>query len=182
MKRHVICLAALSLLVSACSLDYGQSRLATEISDEIPDTVLSGVTHTVVRDNVIRFRITADRVEAFSEQQRQHLYDVGFTEYGPDGAVRTEGTANFADFQTDTEDVELSGSLEFFSVTEDAWLQAEYLYWSSDDRRLTSRPEEPVVLEKNDGTSIVGRGFTAEMSESLLIFSGGVTGTIVDEE
>jgi LPS export ABC transporter protein LptC len=168
--------------LASCSLDYGQSRLSDEISEEIPDTVLTGVRHTVVRDSTVRFRITAARVEAFSDENRQHLFEVVFTEYGSDGAVRTEGTADFADFQTDTEDVEMTGSLRFYSVPDEAWLQADYLYWTSEERQLTSVPEDPVVLEKSDGTYIVGRGFTAELDQSLIIFSGGVNGTIVDTE
>ena len=180
MKHATLLLVMIAVLIASCSLDYGESRLSSEISEEIPDTVLTGVTHTVVRDNTVRFRITATRVEAFSDENRQYLYDVGFTEYDADGAVRTDGTAGFADFQTDTEDVELTGSLRFFSVPDEAWLQSDYLYWSSDERQLTARPEEPVVLEKSDGTYIVGRGFTAELDQSLIIFSGGVNGTIVD--
>lgn len=180
MRRPALFL--LSIALAACSLDYNQSQLATEISEEIPDTVLNGVSHTVVRDNVIRFRIGAERVEAFGAQNRQYLYDVTFTEYDTTGAVRTEGTADHADFQTDTEDVELTGNLRFYSVPDQAWLDAEYLYWNSEERQLTSRPEEPVALEKRDGSSIVGRGFTAELDQSLIIFSGGVRGTIVEKE
>jgi LPS export ABC transporter protein LptC len=136
----------------------------------------------VVRDNVVRFRITADRVEAFTERKRQLLTGVGFTEFGPDGTIRTEGTSRTADFQTDTEDVELTGDLRFYSHTDEAWLEADFLYWNSEERQLTSRAEDPVALEKTDGTSVVGRGFSAEMDESLIIFSGGVNGSIVDSE
>ncbi|MEE8441545.1 MAG: LPS export ABC transporter periplasmic protein LptC [Spirochaetia bacterium] len=182
MKHGPLLLVMVAAVFASCSLDYGQSRLSNELSEEIPDTVLTGVTHTVVRNNAVRFRITAARVEAFTDENRQYLYEVGFTEYDADGAIRTDGTADFADFQTDTEDVELTGNLRFFSVPDEAWLQADYLYWNSDERQLTSNPDDPVVLEKSDGTYIVGRGFTAEMSESLIIFAGGVNGTIVDTE
>ena len=170
------------LLVVSCSLDYGQSQLTDEISDDIPDTILTGVSHTVVRDNTVRFRISAQRVEAFAEQNRQYLYDVTFTEYDTAGEIRTEGTADLADFQTDTEDVEISGNLRFYSVPDEAWLDARYLYWDSEERQLTSRPEESVSLERSDGTSISGRGFTAEMDRSVIIFTDGVSGTIVEDE
>ena len=181
MSRAIL-LAASAAVLASCSLDYAQSQLATELSREIPDTVLTGVSHTVVRNNVVRFRIGAERVEAFAGEKRQYLYGVTFTEYDSTGAVRTDGTADHADFQTDTEDVALTGNLRFYSVPDEAWLEAEYLYWDSEERQLTSRPEESVSLEKGDGTTIVGRGFTAEMDESLIIFSGGVRGIIVEEE
>lgn len=181
MKRAPL-FAVLILALGACSLDYEQSQLASEISQEIPDTILTGVSHTVVRNNVVRFRIGAERVEAYGEENRQELYDVTFTEFDASGAVRTEGTADYADFQTDTENVEITGNLRFYSVPDEAWLEAEYLVWNSDERELTSRPEESVALERSDGTSIVGRGFTAEMDRSVIIFSDGVSGTIVEEE
>ena len=170
------------VVLSGCSLNYGESQLATEISEEIPDTILTGVSHTVVRDNVVRFRIGAELVESYGEENLQELHSVTFTEYDSTGAVRTEGTADYADFQTDTENVEITGNLRFYSVPDEAWIEAEYLFWNSDERQLTSRPEEPVALERSDGTSIIGRGFTAEMDQSLIIFSDGVEGTIVEEE
>ncbi len=180
MKYVLVSLAI--MVLGACSLDYDQSQLASEISQEIPDTILTSVSHTVVRDNVIRFRIGAERVEAYGEEKRQELRQVTFTEYDSSGAVRTEGTADHADFQTDTENVEITGNLRFYSVPDEAWLEADYLFWNSDERQLTSRPEETVTLERSDGTSIAGRGFTAEMDESVIIFSDGVRGTIVEEE
>jgi LPS export ABC transporter protein LptC len=180
--NRLAALLVILLVTVSCSLDYGESQLADDISDEIPDTILTGVSHTVVRDNTVRFRITAERVESFAEQNRQYLYAVTFTEYDTAGEVRTEGTADFADFQTDTEDVEITGNLRFYSVPDEAWLDARYLYWDSEERQLTSRPEESVSLEKSDGTSIIGRGFTAEMDRSVIIFTDGVRGTIVEEE
>lgn len=181
MKRVLILSLSVGVgMLASCSLDYGASQLSSEISTEIPDTLLRGVVHTVVRDNAVRFRITASRVESFADENQQNLYDIGFTEYGADGEVRTEGTADFADFETDTENAEMTGNLRFFSVPDDAWLEAESLYWDSDARQLAARGEEPVVLEKTDGTSVTGRGFVAEMDRSLIIFSDGVSGTIVD--
>ena len=171
-----------ALFLSACSLEYDQTQLASEISEDTPDTVLFGVTHTIVRDGSPRFVVEAERVETFSQRDRQYMQEVRFQELAADGSVRTDGTAASAEYQTDTEDFELTGNLRFYSAEEEAWLTADYLYWDSDQRLLTSEPAEPVVLERADGTRIRGRGFVAEMGRSIIRFEDGVSGTLVEDE
>jgi LPS export ABC transporter protein LptC len=168
-------------LLGACSLEY-QQELPSEISEDTPDTILFDVTHTVVRDGSPRFVVTAERAEAFSQKKRQYLTSVRFRELRSDGTLLTEGTAAYAEYQTDTEDFELSGDLRFYSAEEDAWLSAQYLYWDSDARTLTSDPAEAVVVERGDGTRIRGRGFAAEMGRSIIRFEDGVSGTLVEED
>jgi LPS export ABC transporter protein LptC len=170
------------MLLFSCSLDYSQGQLTDELSEDIPDTVLLELQHVIVRDATPRFRVAADRAETYSERNRQYLHNVEFTEYGPDQSVVTNGTADYAEYQIDTEDVELTGNLRFYSQEEDAWLTADYLYWDSDARRLTSEPEQPVSARRADGTTVSGRGFVAEMSTSSIYFQRGVSGTIVQED
>lgn len=165
-----------------CSLDYQQSSLTGELSEDVPDTVFISITHTIVRDGATRFLVGADRAESYEERQRQYLYGVTFSEYDSQGGVLTRGTADYAVYQADTEDVELTGNLNFFSTEREAWLSTQYLYWDSEERRLTSRPADPVFVQQNDGTTVQGRGFAAEMSRSLIIFEGGVSGSFVEEE
>ncbi len=174
--------AMLALLATSCSLEYGQTDLATEISEGTADSVLFDVTHTVVRDGRPRFIVRSQRIEAFGKQRRQYLHGVEFEEIDADGATVTFGVADFAEYRTDSEDFDLSGNLRFYSAAEDAWLTAEYLFWENETRTLTSRPEETVVLERGDGTEIRGRGFVAEMARSMLRFEDGVSGTLVEED
>jgi LPS export ABC transporter protein LptC len=178
--RRAVLILAVTLLVS-CRLDYGQQQLVDELDEDVPETVLTEVRHTVVRDGSPRFRILADRAETFTERKRQYLHEVEFSELSPDGTLVTSGTADYAEYQMDTEDVELTGNLRFFSEEEQAWLTAEYLYWDSDSRRLTSQSSRPVTVNRTDGTRITGRGFVAEMSRSSIYFQGGVSGMIVEE-
>ena len=169
-------------LITACSLDYESARLVERLSDDVPDTVLHGVTHTIVRDGRPRFVVRAARAETFSKRSMQYLYDAAFTELGRDGRTLAEGTAAYAEYHTGTEHIELTGNLRFFSAAEDAWLTAEYLYWNADERRLTSMPAELVRLERGDGTVVRGRGFAAEMATSTMRFDAGASGTISEVE
>jgi LPS export ABC transporter protein LptC len=169
------------LWLASCSLDY-EAPLPTEISEDIPDTILFDVAHTVVRDGNPRFVVRAERAETFGRRKRQYLSDVVFQELAADGSVVTDGVARYAEYQTDTEDFELTGDLRFYSAEEDAVLTAEYLYWDSDRRVLTSEPADAVVLERGDGTVIRGRGFVAEMGRSIIRFEDGVSGTLVEDD
>lgn len=179
--RRAFVLLAVALL-AACSLEYDESLLASEISEDIPDTILFEVTNTIVRDGSPRFIVEAQRAETFSRIDRQYLHEIRFRELDGDGAVITDGVADYAEYQTDTEDFELTGALRFYSAAEEAWLTADYLYWDSEARLLTSEPEEPVIVERADGTTIRGRGFVAEMGRSIIRFEGGVSGTLVEDE
>ena len=175
---------AVTLLIAlaACSLDYDQTRFASEISADTPDTILYDLTHTVVRDGRPRFIVHAERSESFRERRRQYLYNVEFLELDAEGATAAYGVADFGEYRTDTEDIELTGGLRFYSAAEDAWLTAEHLSWENDTRMLTSRPEETVILERGDGTEIRGKGFVAEMARSMLRFEDGVSGTLIEDE
>lgn len=175
-------LPALLVLLASCSLDYGDSQLADEISEDTPDSVLYELRHTVVRDGSPRFVVAADRAETFESRRMQYLYGIEFRELAQDGSVITDGTAAYAEYETETEDFELSGDLRFYSAEENAWLTAETLYWDSDERLLTSDPEEAVAVRRDDGTVIRGRGFVAEMGRSIIRFEDGVSGTLVEEE
>lgn len=175
-------LFAILALAQSCSLDYGDSQLADEISEDTPDSVLYEMRHTVVRDGTPRFIVVADRAETFDSSRMQYLYGIEFRELAPDGLPVTEGTAAYAEYETETEDFELSGDLRFYSAEEDAWLTAETLFWDSDERVLTSVPEEAVVIRRGDGTVIRGRGFVAEMGRSIIRFEDGVSGTLVEDE
>ena len=181
-SRACLVLVAAAVTLGSCSLEYGDTELADSISEDTPDTILFQVRHTIVRDGTPRFIVDAGRAETFSQLRRQYLSDVRFREIAPDGETVTDGVAEYAEYQTDTEDFELTGNLRFYSSEEDAWLTAEYLYWNSEARLLTSEPAEPVVLERGDGTTISGRGFVAEMARSIIRFEEGVSGTLVEED
>ena len=174
--------AALLAALAACSLDYDQARLATEISPDTPDTILHDVIHTVVRDGRPRFVVRAERSESYRERRRQYLYHVEFLELDAEGETATYGVADSGEYKTDTEDIDLTGGLRFYSAVEDAWLTAERLSWKNDTRTLTSLPDETVILERGDGTEIRGRGFVAEMARSMLRFEDGVSGTLIEED
>ena len=60
----VLIVPAFLFLVSACSLDYGVA-LGEDLDERIPDTVVFNFVHTIVENGSPRFRLSAQRAEAF---------------------------------------------------------------------------------------------------------------------
>lgn len=180
MSRFLLAVAASALLLS-CSLDYEGSQLSEDLDDDIPEITLRDVTHTVVREGVKRFVVVASLVEDYPGKKQQLLTDVTFTEYRADGIIATSGTAASAVFYTESENVDLSGGLQFYSTEEQAWVTTDALTWDSEARLLSAPPEDTVRVWKSDGTSIVGQGFSAETSRNTINFDRYVRGTLVEE-
>lgn len=172
----VVAALPLATGLGSCALEYGAADSGAE-RPALPDTVLYSFQHTVVRNGGPLFRLIADRAENYDSQRRSLLYGVGFVEYGDGGKVVTAGTCASATFHTDTEDVELSGSIDFRSSREGMGIKAEYLYWDSAKRLLSSRPELVVKLEKDDGSAIRGEGFNADGRTRSWSFEANVEGT-----
>lgn len=183
----LLALCALSAL-AACSLDYAQAEITEELSEEIPETVLTDFTHTVVENGRPVFVIAAERAENYTERKQTVLWDVTFAEYDSEGETLTEGVADRATFFTDTEDAELHGNISFYSSAEEGRIEAEYLEWNREERRLASNPTGPVLLENESGSRIRGTGFRADFTLKQIEFSGktasseSVRGSYVSEE
>ncbi len=184
MRRRLTVLAAILLLMPLihCSLDYEGSALAEGLSEQVPDTILHNFTHTVVRDGKKIFRIHADYSETYADEDRVVLKNISFKEYDPDGKVVSEGRADEAVFYPQAENAEIWGGIRVYSLRENAVITAPSLYWESESRILESSRDGLVVIEKDSGDEVMGRGFEVDMRRNILRFSGSSQGTIVLED
>lgn len=162
-----------------CDLDYEEGRVAEEIAREVPTTRLSNAEIVVIREGTLV--VTAGLLESYPKQDRQILEDISFLERGPDGAVRLEGHATRAVHHLDTDDIELSGDIYFYSAVEEAAIESDFLYWEEEAEILRAPPEGRVRLSEEDGTDIQGTGFRADGRRRTVSFDGGVDGTIVTD-
>jgi hypothetical protein len=166
---------------AGCSFDYRGATLAEELGEEIPDTVVLGFSRTVVRDGRVILRLEAGEARSFTDSSTIVLVDVHFQELDSAGGVVAEGWVSNAVFHTDTENAETSGSVRIHSAREEASLEASDLVWEKEGRVLRAL-DEPVILRKDDGSLLQGRGFEADFRNRSVRFVHGVTGTIVDED
>lgn len=168
--------------LSACSLDYEQARFAEDLPSQIPETILIEFTHTVVARDRVWVVLEADRAESYSERKEISLEGVYFREFDGEGKLITEARADQAVFNTASEDTSVAGSIVIYSPREQASLQADRLSWTGDGRRLAASPEQTVRLQKDDGSFVEGRGFSADFRRKKLEFSSRVRGSYVWEE
>lgn len=181
--RTLVLLGVLcGLALGSCSFDYGAN--GTEGTEELPSAVFHGFVHNIVDQDAKVLEIRAELAESYVESRRMVLRGVSFTEYDRStGAAVTVGHAERAVVYTDTEDAEFSGSIVIDSSREDALLDAEYLAWDSDAKRLTSRLDRSVSVRRKDGSWIRGAGFSADLRRRSFAFRESVEGNfVVDEE
>lgn len=170
------------ILLAGCSLDYSSVYVTDDLSEEIPDSIMSKFVHTSVRNGLPAFRLSAQRALVYNKKEETHLTDILFQEYNNAGKVATEGRADQAIFMTNTENAEFWGNLFFYSASEEASFSTSYLYWNSEENKLTGREDDQVRIRRDSGTEIRGTGFEAEARTRVVTFAGPVSGTYVQEE
>jgi len=174
-------LLLLGFLFLSCSLDYSGSRLAEELGEEVPQTILREFVHTDVNFGRIIFVLRAREARVFPNQQETRLLDVEFTEYGPQGEVTTEGRADRAQILDQEDRIILEGGLEFFSHEQNARILAPYLEWDGNSKTLQGRFEDPVQIRREGEIDVQGRGFQADVGIGSFEFLQGVEGTWYEE-
>lgn len=176
------CSIAAVIFLTGCTFDYEEARMAEDLSETVPETVLHEFTQVRMYKGVPQYRVYGSKAETYGKKKETVAEDVLFQEFDDEGQVVTEGSADRITYFTESENAELTGNLDFYSADEEAGIEGEYLYWNDEKQTLAGRPEERISMEKNDGSAISGRGFTAEISEKAIRFSDAVEGVWVDEE
>ena len=170
----------LLLLLGSCSLDYDQARVAESIEEQIPETILIEFTHTIVSEGCVWVVLEAERAETYGERKEIVLQGAVFREYDENGDLLTEARADSAVFKTDSEDATVSGSIVIYSPEQQASLKAGRLTWTREGRRLVAEDGQAVRLQKDDGSFVEGRGFSADLRRKELSFSSRVRGSYVE--
>lgn len=172
---------ASALVLAGCSFDYRSTSLDDELAEEVPNTVLNGVEHTVMSGDRVTAVLRIDRVESYRERDLVILSGIHLTEFDADGGVITEAWADRAEYRSKTGDARAEGSVVVSSDREDARISASGLNWSDAERMLTGDEGERVVLERGDGSRLAGDGFEADVARRIVRFLGPVSGSLVVE-
>lgn len=180
-------------LLAGCSFDYRPTELQDELSEAVPNTVLRGVEHTVVRDGRIAAVLRVDRVESYDERDLGVLSGIRFTEFDRSGNVVTEARADRAEYHFETDDARAEGSVVVESRRDDARIAAAAMRWREAERLLTSDASAgeggageggasagggEVVIERGDGSRITAAGFEADVARRVIRFLGPVSGRL----
>ena len=170
---------ASAMLLAGCSFDYRSTELDEELAEEVPNTVLNGVEHTVMSGDRVTAVLRIDRVESYDERDLLVLSGIHFTEFDADGLVITEAWAERAEYRSKTGDARAEGSVVVSSDREDARITATGLNWSDAERMLTGDDGAEVVLEWGDGSRLAGFDFEADVARRIVRYLGPVSGSLV---
>ena len=167
-------------LLSACSFEYsGGGAAPTQLLAELPETELTEVTHTIVRNGRVAAEFRARQVRNFRRAGRTELDQVHYAEYDRNGILVTAGNAERAVYYTERQDAEVAGAVRLRSQSQGVWLEAETLRWEDASHRLFSDPAETVALARDDGSQVTGVGLEVDVRRKTVRFSGPVSGTLV---
>ena len=168
------------LLFAACSFDYSD---LIEVAVPRPDIVMEDLEYVRVRggEHLVRFR--AYRAERWEDIRMMELWDFSFEQLENRGAeVNAEGHAGEASVQLDTMNVSLREGVRINIESEDFIITTVELEWRDRERYLFGAPEDTVVVERLDGTSLSGVGFSMNLWDRTWAFSGGAAGTYVEDD
>ena len=173
---------AAAALLTACSFEYsGAGASPAQLLEYIPETELTEVTHTIVRNGRVAAELRASQVRNFPRGGRTELEEVHYAEYDHNGILVTAGNAERAVYYTEREDAEVAGAIRLRSQSQGVWLEAETLRWDEARHRLISGPDATVALTRDDGSQVTGVGLEVDVRRKTIRFSGPVSGTLVTE-
>ena len=173
-------LYAACLLLAACSFDYGDG---SELENSRPDIVMENIEYVRVRKGDVLARFQAEYAERWENLQTMELRNFTFEQMEDHGeTVNVEGSAKAAAIQLETGDISLSGGVRISIESEDVTISTAGLEWKDREKTLYGGEEEQVDVQRSDGTSFTGKGFSADIRSRVWSFSGEVSGTYVEEE
>jgi LPS export ABC transporter protein LptC len=169
-----------AFLLAACSFDY---LVGTGLENTRPDIVMENIEYVRVRGGDMLARFRAEYAERWEEQQLMRLRNLTFEQMEDHGeTVNVEGAAKTAAVQIDTGDILLSGGVRVSIESEDVIINTNELDWNDKEKTIKGGEREEVDVQRSDGTSFIGIGFSADIRSRTWSFSGEVRGSYVEKD
>jgi LPS export ABC transporter protein LptC len=166
--------------ISSCTFDY--TSFEEELKEEIPNAIIINFSQVRVRDDGTTIEIKADRAEDYEELNHTYFKNVHFIQYDEEQEKLLEGEIEEMIYYTDSENADITGSIYIYSYKDKTSIYAENLNWLNDERILTTDINSTVILKKDDGSMVQGKGFKADLRKREFIFKSFVEGNYVEEE
>ena len=169
-----------AVAIVACSFDYSDAGVSAEqLRDNVPETDLTDVTRTIVRDGRVVAEVTANRVQNYRSRGLTIFDDVRYTEYDRTGTAVTTGSAERAVYYPESRNAEVAGAVQLRSESQEVRLYADLLYWEEERGRLSAPPERMVEILRDDGSQVRGGGLEVDTRRKTIRFDAPVSGTLV---
>jgi LPS export ABC transporter protein LptC len=173
-------LTLLGILFFSCSFNYDTSP---EEDKSQPDIIMRDVEYIRIRggDPVARFR--AESAERYEDRQTMNLSNFSFDQFESHGSeINASGSARDASVELDSGNIRMNGDVRIAVDSEDITIETAGLEWRDKEKLLSANPDAPVEILRSDGTRFTGVGFSADTRSRTWEFSGGVSGSYIDED
>jgi LPS export ABC transporter protein LptC len=164
------------ILILSCSLEY-DSSVSESLDESIPTSKLYGVKHVQIQGGQAKVSFEAEQAVIWKEREETELMNFVFNEFGNDGEIITTGEADYL-IISDMHDAEIIGNIFGYSQRNEASISADNISWIDEKRLLTSNEESDVIITKDNGSLLKGRGFSADMYTNTTTFSSGISGKL----
>jgi len=178
--RGFCLLSVAGILLTACSFDYG---IAGGTDKTKPDIVMENLNYVRVRggDPLVSFK--AEHAERYEERQTMEIRNFSFEQLQNSGNdINAEGRAGSASVQLSSGNISLKDGVKINVKSEDFTIWTGGLEWKDKEKTLSGAAEDEVDIERSDGTSFTGKGFSADARNRIWTFSGEVKGQYVEKE
>ncbi len=164
----------------SCKYNYSEGNVSDTLNENIPNIIIKNAKITFVRGTTVS--ISAQNIEIYSKQKRQEISELSFSEIDKQGNVRMYGNAENASIETDTNNVTITGNIFVRSNKDETQIESEYLRWLDEDRKIEGSPTQKIILTRDDGSRIEGKGFIGDAKKRTLSFTKRIFGKLVVEE
>lgn len=169
-----------ALLLAGCSFDYGSSLSGEE---ETPDIIMNDVDYVRIRDGEPQVRFKAELAERYEESRIMELKNFSFEQFERRGGeVNAAGRAGEAHVELDSGNINLGGGVTLAVESEDVVIETGKLDWKDEERDLSGSESDEVRINRANGTSFSGWGFSANARSRAWGFSGGISGTYIHDD
>ena len=132
-------------------------------------------------DPLVRFR--SEYAERWEDRKIMEFRNFTFEQMEDHGeTINAEGRAGAAVVQIDSGDISLSGEVRINIESEDIIIRTASLEWIDREKHLLGGNRDIVEIQRSDGTSFIGRAFSADARNRIWEFSGKVEGIYVEKE
>ncbi|GHU22467.1 hypothetical protein FACS1894172_06090 [Spirochaetia bacterium] len=167
MKYFIFFIGA--LFFGACSFDYGGT---SGKDDDRPTLVLSDVEYIRMENGELILQFEADTVERFDAKSLMKCENFSFEHF----ENQTAGQADTVSIELETGNLTMDGNIVVTSDSEETTITTGHLEWDDTKRTITGSPDDHTSIEKADGTSMSGWGFSAQLNSKSWEFSEGGQG------
>ncbi|GHV83881.1 hypothetical protein AGMMS50212_12210 [Spirochaetia bacterium] len=167
-------------IFAGCTFDYGEAEAE---ESQFSDITMEKLEYVRVRNRNPIAKLEAELGERYEKRHLMELKNYSFAQYDTArGEIDAVGSGGKASVQMDSGDVKMSEGIHIGVEAEDIVIDTRTFEWRDKEKTLTGGLNEPVDIERSDGTQFTGKGFSSDVRSRTWVFSDEVGGIYVNED